>query len=92
VKVTGINSNIFSRLLEIAEIGRKMYVLNGHKLRRKKGTNKNIQTFLNKQKSKQIISLLNKGKSVRDRCGRLLVSPKTVVKVRKYHEPKIQEA
>ena len=77
-------------ILERTEMGRRMYVINGGKLGRKKGTNENIQTFLNKPKSKQIISLLKKNKSVRDICGRLKVSPKTVTKVRKYSEPEIQ--
>lgn len=76
-----------TRILEITEMGRKMYVLNGGKLGRKVGSNENIQTFLNKPKSKQIISLLDKGKSVRDIIGRLSVSPKTIVKVRKYYHP-----
>ena len=65
-------------------MGRKMYVLNGGKLGRKKETNENIQTFLNKPKFQQIICLLNKGKSVRDICGRLSVTPNTIVRVRKY--------
>ena len=72
------------QILERTAMGRKMFVINGGKLGRKVGTNENIQTFLNKPKSKQIISLLEKGKSVRDISGRLGVSPKTIVKVRKY--------
>lgn len=89
--ITSIMSSLYEmereNILERTEMGRKMYVLNGGKLGRKKGTNENIQTFLNKPKNQQIISLLNKGKSVRDICGRLDVSTKTVVKVRKYHQP-----
>lgn len=79
-----------TRILEITEMGRKIYVLNGGVLGRKVGSNENTQTFLNKPKSKQIISLLNKGKSVRDICGRLSVSPKTIVKVRKYYHPQTE--
>jgi DNA invertase Pin-like site-specific DNA recombinase len=90
--ITNVMSSIYEmereNILERTEMGRKMYVLNGGKLGRKKGTNENIQTFLNKPKNQQIISLLDKGKSVRDICGRLNVSTKTVVKVRKYYEPK----
>jgi DNA invertase Pin-like site-specific DNA recombinase len=88
--ITSVMSSLYEmereNILERTEMGRKMYVMNGGKLGRKKGTNENIQTFLSKPKSQQIISLLNKGKSVRDICGRLKVSPKTIVKVRKYHE------
>ena len=86
--ITSVMSSIYElereQILERTEMGRKMYVINGGKLGRKVGTNENIQTFLNKPKSKQIISLLEKGKSVRDISGRLGVSPKTIVKVKKY--------
>lgn len=89
--ITSVMSSLYEmereNILERTEMGRKIYVMNGGKLGRKKGTNENVQTFLNKPKSKQIISLLNKGKSVRDICGRLSVSPKTIVKVRKYYQP-----
>ena len=89
--ITSVMSSLYEmereNILERTEMGRKMYVLNGGKLGRKKGTNENIQTFLNKPKNQQIISLLDKGKSVRDICGRLDVSTKTVVKVRKYYQP-----
>jgi DNA invertase Pin-like site-specific DNA recombinase len=85
--ITSVMSSLYElereQILERTEMGRKMYVINGGKLGRKVGSNENIQTFLNKSKSKQIISLLEKGKSVRDISGRLGVSPKTVVKVRK---------
>ncbi len=87
--ITSVMSSIYElereQILERTEMGRKMYVINGGKLGRKVGSNENIQTFLSKPKSKQIISLLEKGKSVRDISGRLGVSPKTVVKVRKYN-------
>jgi DNA invertase Pin-like site-specific DNA recombinase len=89
--ITSVMSSIYElereQILERTEMGRKMYVINGGKLGRKVGTNENVQTFLNKPKSKQIISLLEKGKSVRDISGRLGVSPKTIVKVRKYYLP-----
>ena len=67
-------------------MGRKMYVMNGGKLGRKIGTTENRSDFLNKEKTQKIVSLLEKGKSVRDISGRLGVSTKTVVKVRKYSE------
>jgi len=87
--ITSVMSSLYElereQILERTEMGRKMYVINGGKLGRKVGSNENIQTFLNKPKSKQIISLLEKGKSVRDISGRLGVSPKTVVKVRRHY-------
>lgn len=87
--ITSVMSSLYElereQILERTEMGRKMYVINGGKLGRKVGSNENIQTFLSKTKSKQIISLLEKGKSVRDISGRLGVSPKTVVKVRKHY-------
>ena len=73
-------------ILERTEMGRKMYVMNGGKLGRKVGTTENRSDFLKKEKTQKIISLLEKGKSVRDISGRLGVSTKTIVKVRKYIE------
>jgi len=85
--ITSVMSSLYElerdQILERTEMGRKVYVMNGGKLGRRTGTNENIQTFLNKPKSQKIKSLLEKGKSVRDICGRLGVSSKTVVKVRK---------
>lgn len=85
--ITSVMSSLYElereQILERTEMGRKMYVLNGGKLGRPKGTHENTNTFLNKPKSKQIISLLEKGKSVRDVCGRLSVSPNTVTKVKR---------
>lgn len=85
--ITSVMSSLYElereQIKERTEMGRKMYVNNGGKLGRKIGTNENVQTFLQKPKIKQIQSLLDKGKSVRDICGRLEVSPTTVVKVKK---------
>ncbi|MCX2718919.1 recombinase family protein [Lentiprolixibacter aurantiacus] len=88
--ITSVMSSLYElereQILERTEMGRKMYVMNGGKLGRPVGTEENSKTFLDKPKSKQIISLLEKGKSVRDISGRLGVSPKTVVKVRRFVE------
>jgi len=88
--ITSVMSSLYElereQIKERTEMGRKMYVINGGKLGRRTGSNENIQSFLQKPKVKQIQSLLEKGKSVRDICGRLEVSPTTVVKVRKYVE------
>ena len=86
--ITSVMSSLYElereNILERTKMGRKMYVLNGGKLGRKVGTTENRSDFLKKEKTQKIISLLEKGKSVRDISGRLGVSTKTVVKVRKY--------
>ena len=88
--ITSVMSSLYElereNILERTEMGRKMYVMNGGKLGRKVGTTENRSDFLKKEKTQKIISLLEKGKSVRDISGRLGVSTKTVVKVRKYVE------
>jgi len=87
--ITSVMSSLYElereNILERTEMGRKMYVINGGKLGRKIGTVENRQEFLQKETNQKIISLLEKGKSVRDISGRLGVSTSTVVKVRKYH-------
>ena len=87
--ITSVMSSLYElereNILERTEMGRKMYVINGGKLGRKVGTVENRQEFLQKETNQKIISLLDKGKSVRDISGRLGVSTSTVVKVRKYH-------
>ena len=86
--ITSVMSSLYElereNILERTEMGRKMYVMNGGKLGRKVGTTENRSDFLKKEKTQKIVSLLEKGKSVRDISGRLDVSTKTVVKVRKY--------
>ena len=87
--ITSVMSSLYElereNILERTEMGRKMYVINGGKLGRKIGTVENRQEFLQKETNQKIISLLDKGKSVRDISGRLGVSTSTVIKVRKYH-------
>ena len=84
--ITSVMSSLYElereQIKERTEMGRKMYVINGGKLGRRTGSNENIQSFLQKPKVKQIQSLLEKGKSIRDICGRLEVSPNTVIKVK----------
>jgi DNA invertase Pin-like site-specific DNA recombinase len=67
---------------ERTQMGRMVYVMKGGKLGRKVGSVEG-RDFLKKEKSQQIISLLEKGKSVRDICGRLGVSSTTVCKVKR---------
>lgn len=86
--ITSVMSSLYElereSIVERTEMGRKMYVMNGGKLGRKIGTTENRKDFLQKERTQRIISLLEKGKSVRDISSRLGVSTKTVVKVRKY--------
>ena len=88
--ITSVMSSLYElereSIVERTEMGRKMYVMNGGKLGRKVGTTENRKEFLQKERTQRIISLLEKGKSVRDISSRLGVSTKTVVKVRKYVE------
>jgi len=88
--ITSVMSSLYElereNILERTEMGRKMYVMNGDKLGRKVGSVENRKDFLQKDRTKKIISLLEKGKSVRDISHRLGVSTKTIVKVRKYVE------
>jgi DNA invertase Pin-like site-specific DNA recombinase len=89
--ITSVMSSLYEmereKILERTEMGRKMYVLNGGKLGRKKGTNENVQTFLNKPKTQSIIKYLNMGKSVRDVSSRLGVSTSTIYKVKQHWKP-----
>ena len=86
--VTSILSSVYEmereRILEITEMGRKQYVLNGGKLGRKVGSEESEMIFLKKPQTKSIIKLLKMGKSNRDIIGRLNCSPKTITKCRNY--------
>jgi len=86
--ITSVMSSLYElereSILERTEMGRRAYVMNGGKLGRKMGTVEDRQKFLAKPKSQQIISLLQKGKSVRDISARVGCSTSTVVKVKKY--------
>ena len=80
--VSSINCMERENILERTKMGRKMYVLNGGKLGRRKGTNENIQTFLNKPKTQSIIKYIRMGKTTRDISSRLGVSTSTIYKVK----------
>jgi DNA invertase Pin-like site-specific DNA recombinase len=71
-------------IIERTSAGREVYRMRGGKLGRKNGTQESRNIFLEKDKTKEIISLLKCGKSVRDISGRLSVSSATVCKVKKY--------
>lgn len=89
--ITSIMSSLYAMELENLKtrtaMGRQAYLNNGGKLGREKGTNETIKDFLNKPKTKEIISLLNRKKTVRDIASRLEVSLNLVVKVRKHYKP-----
>jgi len=76
--ITSVMSSLYElereNILERIEMGRKIR------------TTESRKDFLKKDRTHKIISLLEKGKSVRDISSRLGVSPKTIVKVRKYLE------
>ena len=84
--ISSVMSSLYAMELENLKIrtaiGRQVYIMNGGKLGREAGTNESVKEFMGKPKSKEIISLLNKGKTVRDIAGRLDVSFNLVVKVR----------
>jgi DNA invertase Pin-like site-specific DNA recombinase len=86
--ITSILSSVYEmereRILEITEMGRKQYVLNGGKLGRKIGSTEKTVVWLNKPQTKSIMKLLKMGKSNRDIIGRLNCSPKTITKCRNH--------
>lgn len=86
--ITSVMSSLYEMELENLKIrtkaGREAYLMRGGKLGREVGSNESIKQFLSKTKTKQVISLLNKGKSTRDIKARLGVSSYLVTKVRKH--------
>ena len=85
--VTSILSSVYEmereRILEITEMGRKQYVINGGKLGRKVGSKESDMVFLRKPQTKSIMKFLKMGKTTFDIVGRLNCSPKTITKCRK---------
>ncbi len=90
--ITATMSSLYEQELEHLKIrtkaGRDAFVRNGGRLGRKKGTTQSVQQFL--KRHADVISLLDKGKSVRDISSRLSKSYNTVVKVRKHYLPEEQ--
>lgn len=89
--MSSLNQLERENILERTSMGRKMYVMKGGKLGRKKGTNENIQTFINKPKNQSIVKYLNMGKSIRDISSRLGVSTSTIYKVKQVYQPQFQK-
>lgn len=87
--ITSVMSALYEMELENLKLrtkmGRDAYLKAGGRLGRKKGDTESVAKFMEKPKTKKIISLLDQGKSVRDISGRLSVSSSLVVKVRKHY-------
>ena len=85
--ITSVMSSLYEMELEnIRErthYGRMMYIKNGGKLGRKKGSEENRKTFLNKPKSKEIQKYLDKGMSIRETSRLVGCSTSTVMKVKR---------
>ncbi len=87
--ITSVMSALYEMELENLKLrtkmGRDAYLKAGGKLGRKRGDTESVANFMEKPKTKKIISLIDQGKSVRDISGRLSVSSSLVVKVRKHY-------
>jgi DNA invertase Pin-like site-specific DNA recombinase len=86
--ITSVMSSLYEMELEnIKErthYGRMMYLKNGGKLGRPKGTSENKNDFLNKPKSKEIRKYLDMGMSVRETSRLVGCSTTSVMKVKKH--------
>jgi len=86
--ITSVMASLYemekTNILERTTAGREVYVSKGGRLGRKYGSTENRTSFLEKEKTQKICSLLVNGKSIRDISARLSVSTSTVVKVKKY--------
>jgi len=71
-----------SNIKERTMVGRLVYLQNGGKLGRPKGTNESEKEFLNKDVSRQISKYLEKGLTIREIAKVVGVSTTTVVKVK----------
>jgi hypothetical protein len=91
--ITATMSSLYQMELENLKIRTKMglqaYLLRPDaKIGRPKHTTETKKAFLEKPKSKEILSLLGKGKSLRDIAGRANCSINLVVKVKRLTQPK----
>jgi DNA invertase Pin-like site-specific DNA recombinase len=85
--ITSLMSSLYSMELEnIRErtySGRVVYVQNGGRLGRPLGSGENERSFIEKPKSKEIIKLLNKDRTIREISKYLGVSNKTIIKTKR---------
>jgi DNA invertase Pin-like site-specific DNA recombinase len=84
--VSSIMSSLYEMELENirerTQVGRMVYLQQGGRLGRPKGTNESEKEFLNKDISKQITKYLQKGLTVREIAKVVSVSTTTVMKVK----------
>ena len=87
--ITSVMSSLYEMELEnIKErthYGRMMYVRNGGKLGRPRGSSETEREFLQKETSQEIQKYLEKGFAIREITKVVGCSPNTVVKVRNLH-------
>lgn len=85
--ISSVMSSLYEMELEnIKErtmVGRKVYVLNGGRLGRPKGTKETEKDFLEKPQTKEIIKNLKKGLVINDICKIVNCSNKTIIKTKK---------
>jgi DNA invertase Pin-like site-specific DNA recombinase len=88
---TATMSSLYQMELENLKIrtrmGREAYLMKGGVIGRPRYTKETEKTFLEKPKTKEIISLMKNGKSLRDIAGRAKCSINLVVKVKRLLEP-----
>jgi len=70
-------------IIERCQTGRQVYVMNGGKLGRPKGTHENVKRFLNKPKNVEIQKLLGRGLRYSEIQRIVDCSPRTISKVKK---------
>ena len=88
--ITATMSSLYQMELENlktrTKMGREAYLMKGGVIGRPRHTKETEKAFLEKPKTKEILSLLSKGKSLRDIAGRANCSINLVVKVKRMVE------
>lgn len=88
--ISSVMSSLYEMELEnIKErtaTGRMVYVQRGGKLGRPVNTNESDKKFLDKEKTKEIIKWLNKGRTIREISSHTNASNKTIIKARRIGE------
>jgi DNA invertase Pin-like site-specific DNA recombinase len=86
--ISSIMSSLYEMELdnikERTTVGRLVFVQNGGKLGRPEKSNETVKSFLDKEKSRQIIKSLNKGLTVREVSKVCNASTTTVIKVKTF--------
>jgi DNA invertase Pin-like site-specific DNA recombinase len=88
--ISSVMSSLYEMELEnIKErtaMGRQVYLQNGGRLGRPTGSNESENKFLKKQKTQEIIKLINKGRTIREIAAITSTSNKTIIKTKKIGE------